>query len=321
MLVLWGHPPELFLEEDARTDLLYRGWVREDALVRLLPGGRPALERLYAASRKRSFEPVDLGFDLEISGTSAARAIQASNVAARLPGETDRDIVLSAHIDHLGQRDPAPGEDPSADRIYNGALDNASALTAMVFTARALARSPVPQRYGITLLACHAEEAGLLGNRFFVRTAGASRFVADINFESTPVWERAGTLLGVGARFSSLEGDLARVAERLGVGTAEFSLVNQGFFYRSDQFSFARAGVPSLWISAGEDDASGQRRYEQFWKTTYHTVNDAYDPSWPLEGLAQTVEAVTLLVEEIQGRSEPPVLRGDLPFPVDALTP
>ncbi|MCU0692362.1 MAG: M28 family peptidase [Polyangiaceae bacterium] len=304
----WGGE-SLLLADDASSSLRFRGWIREKSLERLLHGTSHDLQNLYKASQSRGFSPIDLGFSVSLSGTSETRSFEGTNVVAKIPGHTGEQIVLSAHIDHLGEDQAKQG-----DRIYNGAIDNGSAVAALLLTARVLSWSAESRRYTVTVLACDAEESGLLGAEYFVRHADRDQIVANINFESTPVWGKATTLMGVGARFSTLQDILVRVAQKQGLGVSEFSMVDQGFYYRSDQFPFAKRGIPALWLSAGEDDDSGQRKYPAFWKRSYHTVDDEYDESWSLEGLRQTVRAAVDFVEELDRESVRPTWKPGLPF-------
>jgi len=92
---------------------------------------------------------------------------------------------------------------------------------------------------------------------------------------------------------------------------------DQGFFFRSDQFPFAHAGIPALWISAGEDFVSGRNRLREFFAGDYHTPRDQFDPSWSLDSLRQTVSYALGLVEKIDRRPERPRWKTRLTFPVE----
>jgi hypothetical protein len=92
---------------------------------------------------------------------------------------------------------------------------------------------------------------------------------------------------------------------------------DRGFFYRSDQFSFARKGIPSIWISAGQEFESGRRHIYEFFTTEYHTVEDEYDPLWELASLRQTIEASVLLTSRINKYRPDITWRGPLTFPMD----
>ena len=168
----------------------------------------------------------------------------------------------------------------------------------------------------MTILACNAEESGLLGSRHYAAVTDRDSIIATINFESTPVWEETSDFMGVGARFSTLEDVLKEVVANEGLSYSYFSMSDQGFFYRSDQFPFARYNIPSMWISAGENDASGQKKYPNFWRTDYHTVRDCYNPEWPLEGLRQTVKVTLKLIERMNEGKILPRMKRQIPFPL-----
>lgn len=300
------------LDQQIDNNLKLRAWVKEASLKRALKARNIDLDELYAASLKRDFRPVELGFSIRARSTLTTRRFETNNVVGMIRGKTDKQIVLSAHIDHLGI-----GKAKDGDDIYNGAIDNGSALASMMLVAKLLQDKREELHYSYVFLACNAEEGGLLGSRYYVSQADRSKIVANINFESTPVWERAGSLMGVGARFSTFEDLIKEVAASQGLEYSEFSLSDQGLYYRSDQFPFAAANIPSVWISAGEDDASGQRKYTKFWSGDYHTVDDEYDPDWKLAGMEQTIRATIGLVQLIdEGRREPQ-WKGQLPFPVE----
>lgn len=307
----WGGEG-LHLPASLANDLEFAGWIAEPALRRLLAGSGAELEALYAASQRRDFRPIPLGFSLRITGRHAFRTVTASNVVAEIPGRSKERVVLVAHIDHLGRDERLAG-----DQIYNGAIDNGSAVAALLLTARILKEHQSSLNYSVTVLACHAEEEGLLGSTHYVAETDRGSIVAAINFESTPVWGPSGSVMGVGAQFSTLEDLLQEVATRAGVKYSEFSMSEQGFFFRSDQFPFARAGIPALWISAGEDFASGRNHLREFFTGSYHTPRDEFDPAWELESLRQTVRYAVMLVEAINQAAERPRWKRPLTFPLD----
>lgn len=141
--------------------------------------------------------------------------------------------------------------------------------------------------------------------------------MADINFESTPVWEASRDFLAVGARYSDLEDMIKGILKKMGLEYSYFSMSNQGFFYRSDQFSFARRGVPSVWLSAGEDYPGGRNYLREFFLGDYHTVDDEFDPSWKLESTVQTVEVALRLIEYINRETPEINWKGKTTFPLE----
>ncbi|MCP4216235.1 MAG: M28 family peptidase [bacterium] len=306
---------DVHLEAEIKNNLKYRGWIREECFKKILDTKKISLDKLYKKSLTRSFKPVDPGIRVKIEGKNSFRDVSSNNVVAIIPGKSKKKIVLSAHIDHLGM-DP----NKKGDNIYNGAMDNGSAVAAMMMTAKVLAKFRDDLHYTIVLLACNAEESGLMGARYFARNVSYREdIIANINFESTPVWGKATDFMGIGARFSTLEDMLKTIVEKEGLTYSYFSLSNQGFFYRSDQYSFARYGIPSMWISAGENDDSGKKKYPAFWMTEYHTVKDEYDPKWTLEGLRQTVKITLLLLDHMNKTKTIPKWKGKLTFPIEKL--
>jgi len=303
----------LYIESDLQNDLKFRGWIKESSFARILKNHGLRLEDVYRNTDEPSFVPQVLGFPIEIQGENAFRKVKTSNVIASIPGKCPQRIVLSAHIDHLGLADEP---DKSGDNIYNGAIDNASAVSAMLVTAKILKEFQNQLNYSVTILACNAEESGLLGSKYYTNNTDRSSIVANINFESTPVWKKSNSIMGIGARFSEFEPILKKLAASEGLAYSRFSRGNQGLFYRSDQYSFARYGIPAVWISAGEDEVDGSINYTQFWSKDYHTVRDQYSADWELDGMKQTIRYALLLVDYLNQIQRPLKWNTYLPFPV-----
>ena len=311
----WGGE-ELYLPEMLDNDLEFRGWIREEPFRQILEEKGCSLDRLNMMSESREFEPVLLPIRVQVQGTSSWRSFMTRNVAGCIKGRggtlQEKAVILSAHIDHLGMNQRLEG-----DTVFNGAIDNASAVAAMLCTAKLLKDHENMLHYPVIVLACQAEEAGLLGSRHFASALDPSACLANINFESTPVWEKTMDLMAVGAKYSDLETVAAETAESMGLEYSEFSMSNQGFFYRSDQFSFARYGIPAVWISAGEKFTGGVNRMREFFLGDYHTVDDEYNPSWKLESTAQTIEAAVRMTEALNKRKAPVEWTGKMTFPVE----
>jgi Zn-dependent M28 family amino/carboxypeptidase len=308
----WGGE-SLYLPANLENNLAFQGWIKEDRLKSILKEKNIDLNRLYRQSLSRKFKPVDLGFKIKISGQNDFRRLETRNVIGQIPGQTEQNIVLSAHIDHFGRNERLKG-----DQIFNGAIDNASAVAAMALVAKICTEAGITPYYGLTFLACQAEEGGMLGSKYFVANAERKHIVVNINFESTPVWEQSPDVFAVGARYSTLEDLLRKIAAAQGWAYSEFSLSDQGFFYRSDQFPFAHSGIPAVWLSAGENIASGRNKLREFFKGgNYHTVKDEFDPQWQLEGLRQTVKLGLLLIEQLNLERQTPHWKTRLTFPVE----
>jgi hypothetical protein len=303
---------ELYIESELQNNLKFSGWVKENSLRKILDAKGINLDELYEQSNSKDFQASDLGFSIHISGNNRFRDVSNRNIIAEIGGQTEERIVLSAHVDHLGIDQLKEG-----DNIYNGAIDNGTAVAAMMVVAKILKEFEDELYYSVTILGCQAEESGLLGSKYYVQNTDRSTIIANINFESTPVWEASKSIMGIGARFSGFEEMIKELARNDGLEYSSFSLSNQGLFYRSDQFSFARFGIPSVWISAGEDEVNGETNYTEFWGKDYHTVRDEFNPEWELEGMRQTIKYALLLIDHINKTRTPPEQKKDLPFPVN----
>ncbi|MFC2090496.1 M28 family peptidase [Bacteroidota bacterium] len=303
---------ELYIQSELQNNMKFRGWVKEAALKRLLLEKGIDLDDLMHHSEQKDFEPVNLDLEIKLEGKNESRKIINKNILAEIPGKSKERIVLSAHLDHLGM-DP----DKTGDNIYNGAIDNGTAVAAMMVSAKILKEYQEDLWYSVTILGCQAEESGLLGSKYYMQNTEREEIIANINFESTPVWEKSGSIMGIGARFSDFEDLIKDLAGDEGLNYSTFSRSNQGLFYRSDQFSFARYGIPAVWISAGEDEISGVRNYTDFWSTDYHTVKDEFNEDWPLESMRQTIKYALLLIHEINSTKIPPKWKSDLSFPTE----
>jgi Zn-dependent M28 family amino/carboxypeptidase len=307
---------ELYIQSELDNNMKFRGWIKEEGLRRVLDASGYDLDELYKGNATRDFQPVDLDIPFRFSGENRFREVSNRNVVAHIPGKVPERIVLSAHIDHLGM-------DPSleGDKIYNGAIDNGTAVGAMMLVAKILKEFQDDLYYSVTILGCNAEESGLLGSKYYVQNTDHQSIVANINFESTPVWKASRSIMGIGARFSGFEDLIRDLAAEDGLEYSTFSLSNQGLFYRSDQYSFARYGIPAVWISAGEEEEDGSMTYTEFWGGDYHTVKDEFDPDWPLEGMKQTVAYSLKLIERINTLQQAPELKEELTFPLEELKP
>jgi Zn-dependent M28 family amino/carboxypeptidase len=303
----------LYLPSSLESNIAFKGWIKEDRLKSILKKKNIDLNRLYRQSLDRKFKPVDLGFKIKISGQNDFRRLETRNVIGEMPGQTRQNIVISAHIDHLGRNKRLSG-----DQIFNGAIDNGSAVATMALVAKIYAEAGITPHFSLTFLACQGEEEGMLGSKYFVANAERENIVANINLESTPVWEKSLNAFALGARYSTLEEIVKKIAAEIGLEYSEFSLTDQGFFYRSDQFSFVRFGIPAIWLSAGEKFVSGRNKIGEFFKGgDYHTAKDEYNPQWELESLKQTVKLAVMLIERLNQNQEIPRLKTRLPFPIE----
>jgi Zn-dependent M28 family amino/carboxypeptidase len=280
------------LEAGKEPVLPLQAWLTEDAAARLARLGGHDLSDLVERARSRDFRPVPLGVTTSLAFDVKLRETETANVAGVLrgadPDRAEQVLVYTAHHDHLGLGEP----DTTGDRIYNGALDNGVAMAQVLAVARAFGALGERPRCSVMFLFPAAEEQGLLGSKHFARSGAVhpGRMVADINLELGNVWGRTRDVVVFGKGKTTLEDRLAEVArlqER--IVTAERD-VRAGWYYRSDQFSLARVGVPSIWFRSGTDFVDrpedwGAERFSDWISTHYHQPIDEVSDDWNLDGL------------------------------------
>jgi len=301
----WGS--ENFFLPDRRSRLLFEGWIRGDTAARVLAAAKLDRKALREGAERPDFAPVPLGLTAKVRQKRTFREVEGVNVAgivrARHPAATGRTIVLSAHYDHFGRDATLEG-----DQIYNGAVDNCSASAALLALAGACAERPEALKDDLCFVAVTAEEQLLLGSDYFARHLpfAPGRVVANINFEMTNVWGETEDAFAIGARHSDLDEVCREAAGRVGLRYTAERNGELGFFFRSDQLSFAKAGIPGVWlhqgiVSKGPDKGLVQRKFEDYKLTKYHKVADEVQPDWDLRGALQIVdwarEIVALLGE------------------------
>jgi Zn-dependent M28 family amino/carboxypeptidase len=288
-------------------------WATEDAVRRLLAAAGHDLDALLAAARGRGFRPVPLGITTSIAFRTRLTLTETANVAGLLLGSdpelAGEVVVFSAHHDHYGIGRP----DPAGDSIYNGALDNGVAMAQALAVARAIASLPTRPRRSVLFLFVAAEERGRLGSIHFALhpTFPPGRMAANINFEMGNVWGRTRDVAIFGKGKSTLEDLLATAAAvqgRVVVGEPD---PDAGWYYRSDQLSFAQIGVPALWFKSGTDFIGkpagwGEETMRRWIAEQYHQPSDEVEEGWVFAGLVEDARLALWLGLHVANADEPP---------------
>jgi Zn-dependent M28 family amino/carboxypeptidase len=290
---------ELFsLPYESGPRMALKAWATEDACRRLARLGGQDLDALRAAARKRDFRPVPLGVAWTISLKNDVTRKRTANVLGRLPGSDPalaKEVVLyTAHHDHLGTKPQAQGGE---DVIYNGALDNASGVAAMLAIAKAAAALPKAPRRSIVFAAVAAEEQGLLGSKYLAAhpPLPPGRMAANINIDGINIWGRTRDITMIGLGKSSLDDWIVSLAAMQGRVVKDDQLPDKGFFYRSDQFSLAQIGVPAAYFDAGTDvvgkpEGWGKEQQQAFEDKHYHQPSDELRDDWEFSGAVQDAQ-------------------------------
>jgi Zn-dependent M28 family amino/carboxypeptidase len=274
-----------------------RGWITDSAATALLAQAGLNMTDLRKRAESRDFRPVSTGIIIDATMRNSLQHMSANNVVGVVrgidPKVRDEYVAYSAHWDHFGI-----GPVVSGDSIYNGAADNASGVASVLAIAHAAAEGVKPRRSQLFVFVT-AEESGLLGSAYFGEhpTVPASKIIAALNMDIVPLNGRVRDLNVTGDNKSSLGPSLAQLVKFEGIRLSPDAHPEQGHFYRSDHFSFAIAGIPSVSIGGGVDYMGrpagwGLKQSEDYTAHRYHQPSDEYRPDFDLSGAAQLAEIV-----------------------------
>src|SRR5262245_43225168 len=300
---------------DTTPFLQFRSWVTDDAAHRLMKLAGQDLDALRAKAATRDFSPVKLGLKGKLNLKSEVKRVAAPNVVGVLEGSDPRlkneYVVYSAHWDHLGVG--APNKD--GDTIYNGALDNASGVACVLAIAETLATLPAAQRPKRTCLFLFptAEEQGLLGAEWYTKHPAVpiAQTVANVNLDSMNVLGPTKDFIPLGAERSTLKAVVDAVARDKGLSVSSDARPEQGSFFRSDHFPFAKAGVPSISLKEGNDYVGhtkewGEEQFRAYNTAHYHQPSDQIRDSWDFRGMIQEAEIALAIGRRISDMPERP---------------
>ena len=275
---------------------------------RIFEGSGHTLNELAAADQAgRPLPRFALPARVAASIVVARSTIQSQNVAGILRGSDPNlrgeAVVLSAHLDHVGVGEPVAG-----DRIYNGAMDNASGVATILEVAQRLHESGLRPARSIIFVAVTAEEQGELGSRYFVAHPPAGlQIVANVNTDMFLPLFPLKTLMVLGLDESDLSGDIRAVAGSLGLEVQADPEPQRNRFTRSDQYSFVRAGVPALAMKLGYDPDSREAAIAQQWTSErYHLPSDDVNQPVDMKAAVDFVNVIHQLALRIANRSGRP---------------
>ncbi len=283
---------ELPADDEPRTR--FKAWLTEDASRELVAMAGMDLDVLREAASNRDFAPVPLGITTSLAMDVDIAHAQSANVLGLIPGSDpglrDEVVVYTAHHDHLGIGTP----NDEGDEIYNGARDNAAGVAIPMAIARAIKALPVAPRRSVLIALVGAEEQGLLGAEHYAAnpTFAPGKIAANINYDSPNIWGATHDVTFIGLGKSTIDSIAARFAEEQGRVLKPDQFPDKGYFYRSDQFSLAKIGVPAMYLKAGTDFVDrptgwGREQQNQHTTVDYHQPSDEYDASWNFDGMVQ----------------------------------
>ena len=270
------------------------GWLSLDAAKALFRMAGQDFDALKKQAVSRDFKPVPLGVTASMGLRNTMRTIDSQNVVAKVEGSDprlrDEYVVYSSHWDHLGVNQAAEG----ADKINNGALDNASGVATLLEMARGFTQiQPKPKR-SILFLFVTAEEQGLLGSEYYATHPlyPLEKTVANINIDGVNQWGRTSDVTVIGMGASDLDDYLRQAAQSQNRTLVPDPESEKGFYYRSDHFNFAKVGVPALYTDSGtsfvgKDENYSKTRRDEYTANDYHKPSDEIKPDWDLSGAVE----------------------------------
>lgn len=286
--------PQMALAGHEQGRLPMEGWVTEDAARKLFQLGGQDLDALRAAAESRDFRPVPLGIRTSFELKCLVEPSQTGNVLGLLPGSDpelrDEWVVFMAHHDHLGM---GQQRDDTSDFIYNGAVDNATGVASMLNIARAFAHLPedLRPRRSVLFASVGAEEQGLLGSEYLAAhpPVPPGNLAAVINIDGINILGPTRDVVVVGKGKSDLDQIVERMARHQNRVVLPDQFPDRGYYYRSDQFSLAKIGVPGVYLSSGvhvigKPDGWGREKLREWTENIYHQPSDEYRDDWNLEG-------------------------------------
>jgi Zn-dependent M28 family amino/carboxypeptidase len=300
----WGRENFAIMSKTPALDFpAVPGWLQHERARELFKAGGFDFETLKKQALSRDFVPVPLGLQLKLTMPNAWRELASHNVVAKIPGSDpllkNEVVVYTAHWDHFGVDETLPG--PRTQQIFHGAVDNATGVAALLQIAKAYKSLPTAPKRSILFVLTTAEERGLLGAQYYVRNPlyPLGKTVLNINVDGLNMWGRTKDVELSGMGKSSADDLVAAVADQQGRALRPDSNVDYGSYYRGDQFEFARAGVPVIYLRSsinylGKPAGYGKEKLLNYTAHQYHTINDTVQAKWDTAG---AVEDIALLFQ------------------------
>ena len=298
----WGGGQFKLDQPQAGSTSVIQGWITSEVARTLFESAGLDISKLMDSAENPDFRPVPLnGVKMTMNMKASFKNMTIKNVGGIIEGTDLKDeyVVITAHHDHLGVGTPVQG-----DSIYNGAHDNASGTSAFLNMARMYSEMNEKPRRSLLFLAVGAEEKGLLGAKYYAANPSVApgQIAANVNIDGLNVFGRTTDITYVGLGRSDIDDVLLPLADSLGRTVKPDQQPEQGFFYRSDHFAFARIGVPAFYGGMGRDfigkpEGFAEQVVDDYNRNRYHTVFDQVTDDWDLSGAVEDVRLYFLLTK------------------------
>ncbi|HEY8586347.1 MAG TPA: M28 family metallopeptidase [Rhodanobacter sp.] len=295
------------------------GWIQRDLAVQMFKHAGLDFDTLKKQAQTRDFKPVALkGESLSANFKVDSEVITSHNIVGRVEGSKhpNETVIYSAHWDHLGVGAP----DAKGDRIYNGAVDNATGTAALIEMGRAFAQGARPQR-SVVFLNVTAEEKGLLGSEYYAANPlyPLATTVGVLNMDALDPNGPARNFTISGSAKLGLLDDLIAAAKPSGMTYTADPKPEAGYFFRSDHFSFAKRGVPAVSFGSGNDWvdgglAAGKAERDDYTTRRYHQPADEWQASWKFTGMARNLQLLYTVGHDLANSEQWPNWSKDSEF-------
>jgi Zn-dependent M28 family amino/carboxypeptidase len=288
--------PQFELPNEGEPTLEVKGWMSNASISDLLASAGQNLDSLRQQAQSKDFQPVNIPITTDITLPITITTNTSANVLARLPGGdlSDEVIIYTAHHDHLGI---GVASSPDEDVIYNGALDNATGVASVLAISKAFTQLPNTSKRSLLFAFVGAEEQGLLGSKYLAQhpPVAPGKIAAAINMDGAQINGRSLDISYVGFGRSTVDQAAQKAADLQGRVIKGDQDPSKGYFYRSDHFSLAKIGVPSLNFEGGEDlrnggIEAGKAFNEIYTNKNYHQPSDEITSDWLFDGMVEDAQ-------------------------------
>lgn len=296
----WGREQFYLPLSPQEKRLKLAGWITNEITKQIFKEAKLDYDKIMKEINSRQFHPIELPIKIKAHLISKIRRVDVSNVIGYVPTKykkyNNQPIFITAHYDHLGKEESIKG-----DNIYNGAVDNATGTSILLELARVISNSNYSFNRPIVFLALAAEEDGLRGSEFYIKNPlfPLEQTAVDINIDGASVWGETKDITILGADRSNLITVAEKIAKLMNFELVPEAHPEQGYFFRSDQFNFAKVGIPCMYIKSGiiiknKPIDYGSAKEREYREKHYHQPSDEFNPNWDLEGLVQ-ISKIALL--------------------------
>lgn len=315
-----GETTKLFLEpkDGYKNRCSFEGWITKESAVKIFQACGYSFDEMKQKAISKDFKPFELPLKASAAIKSTFKHGVSKNVCGLIKGTTrpDEVVIYTAHWDHLGVGNPLNG-----DSIYNGATDNASAVSWMLEIARAYKNGKQPER-SVLFLSVTSEESGLLGSGYYAEYPffPMNKTVACINTDINLFIGKFKDVTITGFGQSELDDWLKIEAEKQGRYLAADPNPENGMYFRSDHFPMVKKGVPAIFAKGYiEAEKYGKEKTLQmisdYWTNTYHKPTDEFHPDTDdLSGLVQDAELFYQVGFDLANSTEWPAWNEDSEF-------